>query len=59
MLDPEIVQTYAVPKKPFQGWRYLKKGNIPADRGIYQGKDAPLADLPPDLEADLIASGLL
>ena len=29
--DPELVQTYAQPKRPFQGWRYLKPADAPRD----------------------------
>jgi len=30
-LDSELVPTVPVPRKPFQGWRYLKPGDAPAD----------------------------
>lgn len=31
VLDPRIILTQYQPKRPFQGWRYLKKGDAPAD----------------------------
>ena len=30
-LDDSIIKTAPVRKKPFQGWRYLKKNRTPAD----------------------------
>ncbi|MEM6812020.1 MAG: DUF1489 domain-containing protein [Pseudomonadota bacterium] len=58
MCDTEIIQTYSKPKRPFQGWRYLKPEDAPKDRGIYQG-GGQLEDIPPDLEKELMESGLL
>ena len=58
MTETDIVQTYAKPKRPFQGWRYLHPKDAPKDRGFYTGGGA-LDEVPPDLEADLIESGLL
>lgn len=54
----DIVQTVAVPRKAFQGWRYLDEKDAPKDRGIYrigQGGDGP----PAAMAADLRAAGLL
>jgi hypothetical protein len=31
VLDPELVLTEPVPRKPFQGWRYLDPQDAPAD----------------------------
>ena len=31
VFSPELVEVEPVPKKPFQGWRYLKPGEAPAD----------------------------
>ena len=31
VLDPEIIRTHLAPKRPFQGWRYLKPEQAPAD----------------------------
>ena len=53
MLDSKIVPTYWQPKRAFQGWRYLKGEEAPAD----------LADidntLPPKLKLELAELGLL
>jgi hypothetical protein len=57
MQSPEIIQTVAVPRKPFQGWRYLDQKDVPADRGVYD----PANDdaIPPEMEAELKALGLI
>ena len=31
VFDPELHRTYAQPKRPFQGWRYLKPESAPRD----------------------------
>jgi len=31
VLDPEVILTRAAPRRPFQGWRYLKPEEAPAD----------------------------
>ena len=31
VLDPEIIRTHLAQKRPFQGWRYLKPEQAPAD----------------------------
>lgn len=31
VFDPQLHPTYAQPKRPFQGWRYLKHEDIPRD----------------------------
>lgn len=31
VLDPEIIRTTTAQKRPFQGWRYLKASDAPAD----------------------------
>lgn len=56
--DPDIIQTYSTPKRPFQGWRYLKPEQAPKDRGIYLG-EGQREEIPPDLEEELFESGLL
>ncbi len=42
-LDPEIVPVVPTPRGPFQGWRYLKPADAPADLEV--GADG---ELPPD-----------
>lgn len=56
LLDPELVETVPLPRRPFQGWRYLKPEDAPADLGEagQGGSDA----LPPHLLAELRALGL-
>lgn len=56
--DLEIIQTYATPKRSFQGWRYLKQQQVPKDRGIYLG-DGHREEIPPELKDELAESGLL
>ncbi|WP_019961610.1 DUF1489 family protein [Woodsholea maritima] len=53
-LDPEIVRTAPQPRKAFQGWRYLKQGDAPAD--ITQ-LSAGGENLPDDLRHQLIELG--
>lgn len=54
MMDSELVETVAVPKRPFQGWRYLKPDDAPPDLGEGGGGEA----LPEHLLAELRALGL-
>ena len=43
-LDPEIVMVEPVPKRAFQGWRYLRVEDAPADLGNGpSGEDLPAA----------------
>ena len=50
--DPELIQTYAQPKRPFQGWRYLKPSDAPRDL-----KSGELAvNIPADLDEALKAA---
>lgn len=57
VLDPALVPVEARPMKPFQGWRYLKPEEAPADvaQGAHAGRPAPrgLDRLPPRLRRDL------
>lgn len=54
VLDPVLVRTRPVPKRPFQGWRYLKPADAPADLA---GNDD--GTLPAELEMELSELGLL
>ena len=56
VLDPELVPVRGVPRRPFQGWRYLKPDEAPAD--LAAGDTSP-ADLPPQMARDLAELGLL
>ena len=57
-LDNSIIKTAPVRKKPFQGWRYLKKNRTPADI------TAPVTttfddDIPLKVQQQLLEVGLL
>ncbi len=56
LLDPDLVATLPVARKPFQGWRYLTPADAPPDLDAV-GSGA--ADMPPALAAELRALGLL
>ncbi len=50
LLDPVLVPVRPVPRRAFQGWRYLEPGDAPPD--IAAG-DRALADLPAKLRREL------
>lgn len=54
-LDPSVIRTQIVPRRPFQGWRYLTAEDAPADLGSAQGRDS---DVPPELMAALADIGV-
>ncbi|MFQ5534211.1 MAG: DUF1489 family protein [Sphingomonadales bacterium] len=55
-LDPELVLTVPTPRRPHQGWRYLKPDDAPADLDARGGeKETP----PAELAAELRELGLL
>lgn len=56
MLDPNVVRTDWQPRRAFQGWRYLKPEDAPADLG---GSRAGLISVPPKLRQELAELGLL
>lgn len=54
VMSTEVVRTAAAPRRPFQGWRYLKPEDAPQDvDGPVEGGD----ELPPDLRAKLLEIG--
>jgi hypothetical protein len=56
VLGPEVVETVPLPKRPFQGWRYLSDDDAPSDLGkLGEG----LAQMPEDLRRELAELGLL
>ncbi len=55
ILGPEVIETSPAPKRPFQGWRYLKDEEAPRDLA---GSDLS-QDLPSDLLRELAELGLL
>ena len=56
VLDPAVVRTEWQPRRAFQGWRYLKLSDAPADLG--KGKTG-WAEMPPKLRQELAELGLL
>ncbi len=54
-LDPELVPVRPVPRRPFQGWRYLKDADAPPDMAGVENDD----DLPEEMRRDLGKLGLL
>lgn len=54
LMAPDLVETVSMPKRPFQGWRYLKPEEAPADLGE-AGQGEPL---PEHLLAELRSLGL-
>ncbi|TRW95709.1 DUF1489 family protein [Paracoccus sp. M683] len=56
MLEPDLVRVAAVPRRPFQGWRYLKGSEAPVDLPRGKTDEQPL---PPELAARLADMGLL
>jgi hypothetical protein len=53
VLDPELVETELIQRRPFQGWRYLAHEDRPQDRGAVD------RSLPPELYRELRTLGLL
>ncbi|MCU0894250.1 MAG: DUF1489 domain-containing protein [Rhodospirillales bacterium] len=58
VLDPALVETVPRPQRPFQGWRYLKGEDAPADAGAV-GAGQPAEELPAELAVELAKLGLL
>ena len=54
VLDPKIERTEGLPKRPFQGWRYLEERNAPRDLPKGTAND----DLPPRLVFALAEVGI-
>lgn len=57
VFDHTLVETRPQPRRPFQGWRYLKPEDAPADLSAL-GSMAP-ADIPPEMRAALEELALL
>jgi hypothetical protein len=55
VFDPELVPVRPVPRRAFQGWRYLSPADAPPDLPA----SAAGEELPPKLRAELAALGLL
>ena len=56
VLDPEIFRTAPAPKRPFQGWRYLKPEDAPPD--LRKGRESE-PTLPVELDRALADIGVL
>ncbi len=56
VLEPRLIPTYWQPRRAFQGWRYLKPADAPADLAK---RDGGLMALPPELRRELADLGLL
>ena len=55
VLDPNVVRTEPVPKRPFQGWRYLQDKDAPRDLSAARAAEE---HLPPQLVAALAEIGV-
>lgn len=56
VLDPEVIRVQAMTKRPFQGWRYLKPEDAPADLSERAAREEAL---PPKLDAALAEIGVI
>lgn len=54
VLEPKVIPTVWQPKRPFQGWRYLKAQEAPADE-----TGSGYQEFPPELRRKLADLGLL
>ncbi|MAH04728.1 MAG: hypothetical protein CL561_04135 [Alphaproteobacteria bacterium] len=60
MQDAEMIETVAMPKRAFQGWRYLKESDAPSDKGAYHGSASVEAeDVDPAMLEELKEAGLI
>lgn len=55
ILEPGLIRVAAVPRRPFQGWRYLPGTDAPPDLPL--GRDSE-PNLPPDIARALADMGL-
>jgi hypothetical protein len=55
-LGPEVIETVPQPRRPFQGWRYLKPEDVPQDLG---SMGEGIGQMPEELRRELAALGLL
>ena len=59
VLDPELIATDPVHRRPHQGWRYLADDAAPRDIGPVGAVAAREDAFPPEMAAELRALGLL
>jgi hypothetical protein len=57
-LGPDLIPVLPMPRRPFQGWRYLTAEDAPADIGTGR-RNKDLAEMPPALRRELASLGLL
>ncbi len=57
VLDPKLVPVRSMPRRAFQGWRYLKDDDVPAD--ITGDAKDDTAQMPLKMRRDLAELGLL
>jgi hypothetical protein len=57
ILDRKLVPVRPVPRRAFQGWRYLSSDEAPAD--LASGKANGIALMPPKLRKELAELGLI
>ncbi len=57
LLDPELVPVRPVPRRAFQGWRYLTTADAPLDLGKAAGQG--VAKMPERLRRELAELGLI
>lgn len=57
ILDERLVAVRPVPRRPFQGWRYLRDDEVPAD--LSSAKGDQIAEMPQKLRRELAELGLL
>jgi len=55
IIAPGLIRTAAVPRRPFQGWRYLTAEDVPAD--LPAGREEE-PNLPPEIARALAEMGL-
>jgi len=55
VLEPRLIHTEWQPRRPFQGWRYLKAEDAPKDLKSGSGDEV----LPPEMRLELSELGLL
>ena len=55
LLDPDLVRTEMQPRRPFQGWRYLRDAEAPRDQRTIAGGD----DIHPEMRRALAELALL
>ncbi len=56
ILDKSIIRTAAVPRRPFQGWRYLETADSPPDISNPAGQSN---EIPAELAKELTKIGVL